>query len=362
MTVEKMLEKLVSLISILILSGNLMAEEAGVNFSGFLYNTTFSDNKFHDNRNIVAVNADIDYYNFAVRTQISNTPDPIRRAVIEYAGPISEKTDFVYQIGRFSRIDSFSNTVLDSPASSQMAILPFAGYSYRMINGDFALMDGHQIQVSGRTPWDHLIRIKGSYGKGVVTEQDDLQKESIKRYDPNILLQSGSSNYDMSIHYETENTHSYIAQNHYQVLVNTNSKLPKYQFITFFNHEVEYIVTRYGFKYDNKKWFARTELILGNTESYSKTGSTTATSKSRDYNIVSGIYLDNYVIYSGYSNGKNLTGGNQNTDHFVGITYNYNSVLTTSVEYHRGRGNSWMKYDSTSDSWNSFVISTTLKF
>lgn len=359
-----MFVRLISLISILLLCANAYSNEIGLNVSGFVYNTTFSDNRFHDNRTIAAVNVDADYEKFAIRTQLASTENALRRAVFEYSLPVHEKTEVIYQAGRFNRIDSFSNNALDAPASSQMAILPLAGYSYRMINGDFALMDGQQLIVSNRTNWGHLVWLRAAYGYGVIDYQENLQKEAFRRYDPNLEIRSKSNNFDAAFHYETANTNWYIARNQYSFSVNSLSDNFIYRMISAKLHNGEYCLNRYGFKYDDHSWIFRTELTQGFVTFASDQGVVEARNKAEDVNYVVGKYIGPTIVYIGHSRGENKTASTANVDTFIGVTYNYKSFFTTSLEYHDGDGRSWMKYstDSQNGKWNAFVISTTFRF
>lgn len=152
-----MFVRLLFLINILI-AGCAFADEPNANVTGFIYNTSFSDSKFQNNKTLGAVNIDADYNNFAARVQLGTVEGVFRRGVLEYSLPTSEKSEFIYQFGRFSRVDSFNDGVIDSPSSYQMAVLPFAGNSYRMINNAFAMIDGHNVQVKYKTDYNQAVR------------------------------------------------------------------------------------------------------------------------------------------------------------------------------------------------------------
>lgn len=332
------------------------------NFSGFLFNTSFSDSNFHENRTSLVLNADAYYSGLALRTQLSSEYKQPRRATIEYSFPLSS-TEIVYQIGRFGRTNTFYNSILDSPASFQMAMLPLAGYSYRMYNGAFVLMDGQQILLR-RTYDSFSVSGRVSSGKMVIEDQEELQMEAFKRYDPEIRMKSTDDNYDIGLQLETENIKTYVSRNKFNAKLKTDSTHPLKKYIAANFNDSTYIIDKFGIQYDNKKYFGRYEFSRGNTLVKSDKGKDVSESDSKDWNTVIGMNIrEDDSVYIGYSNGRNMTRRATYEDTFVGYTLNYKR-LTTSIEYHRGRGEGWMRYktESGSKSWNSWVISTTLKF
>lgn len=341
---------------------NEIPEDPNFSVSGYAFNTTFQDTHFHENRSVVAVNLDADYKQFAFRTQITSADPTIRRAVIEYSVPLGTNTEFVYQYGRFGRIDSFFNGVLDSPASFQMAILPFAGYSYRMYNGSFTLMDGHHVVLRNHYG-DNLITFRGAYGKTVINSQEDLQKEAFHRYDKDFNLVSRDNNYDLGLHWESKSWHVYTALNKYSVGNTTSSRHPVKQAIYKNFNQVEYTVNRTGIQYDNQCYFVRTEYTEGATRVRSIVGKETGKTDAHDHNIVIGKYIGNFVAYGGISRGFNETAKTNNKDDFVGVTYT-KPRYSVSLEYHKGVGDGWTRYENTINDyrWGTFVVSTTVKF
>lgn len=353
-----MLRLFLFLISIISFNANAVE----TNFSGFLYNTSFSDNDFHENRTALIINGDAFFNGVALRTQLSSEYKQPRRATVEYSFPVG-KSEVVYQIGRFGRTNTFYNSILDSPAGFQMAMLPLAGYSYRMYNGAFVLMDGQQILLR-RTYDSFSISGRAATGKMVIDDQEELQLEAFKRHDPDIEMKSTKHNYDIGLQVETENYKAYVSRNKFNAKLKTNSTNPLTKYIASNFSDSTYTIDKFGIQYDNKKYFGRYEFSRGNTMVKSDKGKDVSESDSKDWNTVIGMNIrEDDSIYIGYSNGRNMTRRVTYEDSFVGYTLNYKR-LTTSIEYHEGHGEGWMRYktESSSKTWNSWVISTTFKF
>ncbi len=114
--------------------------------SGFLFGTYFSQHDWYADRQQIAINGDItsDWVNF--RTQVNSRDDgTLRRVTIEKDFSIGKKGEVTLKYGRFARVNSFFDSVTDTPAAAGMALLPQSGYNYRMYDGSFVLMDGYQI-------------------------------------------------------------------------------------------------------------------------------------------------------------------------------------------------------------------------
>lgn len=356
------LKRLILLISILI-STTAIAIDYGANISGYIFYTTFSDTTFHNNRKVVAINMDADIANTAIRAQVAglDSSSNIRRLVLEQSMSLYG-TDIIYQIGRFGRVDSFYNGVLDSPGDYQMAILPFAGYSYRMYNGSFTTMDGHNLIVKRKLLDNVLVTGRAALGRGVIDEES-LQQEAFHRYDPNIHMRSNNDNTDLSLKLESADWSVYLAKHKYISHQSTNSPYYLYKYYVNTYNIATYDLNKYGIQYDNKSWYIRSEITQGNTNTITSSKQISSSQKSIDYNIVSGKYFYNNTIYAGYSNGHNLTKEVHNYDRFIGFTNNYKR-FTTSIEYHKGRGAGWVKYGVREGlvSWDTLVASISYSF
>lgn len=341
----------------------LLNKEPHTSVTGFVYNTTFSQSNWHDNRSVAAVNLDFDYGNFAARAQIGTYDSVISRGTLEYSTPIGEQAAVIYQVGRFSRVTAFNDNIVDAPASWNMAIPPFSGYSYRMINGSFALMDGHRLLVPYRTDAGNMITFKASYGRSVIS-QEEMQREAFKSYNPDIQLRGEHGAYDLALHYETKHWHFYTSQSFYEFSSSTSSSNPRVLYAVNNFKNITYTLNRAGVKYDNSSWFVRSELIKGMTIASNVSDKETSRVDAVDHNIVIGKYLDDCIVYGGMSYGKNRTSDTRNYDKFVGVTYKHHKI-TISLDYHIGEGHAWMKYGVPKDAdhrWRSWVISTTYRF
>jgi hypothetical protein len=232
-----------------------------------------------------------------------------------------------------------------------------------MINGSFVMMDGVQNLTTYRTKSDELVSFRVAYGKMHIPSQRELQKEAFKTSSSDFEMKPTVDNLDVGVHYETGKWHLYAARNHFstdQQALNTSSTARYVS--TNFSH-VDYIIHRVGVQYKEKDWFVRGEHSQGLTKTLSTSGRRTGELRADDWNIVLGRHIGPYTLYAGRSLGLNQTANTMNQDNFVGVTYNWKS-MTVSLDYHRGSGRGWMKYDNPSPDhrWDTFVLSTTVKF
>lgn len=359
-----MFARLILLISLLVPCVTLADSHLDTKASGFLYNTTWEDKDLHDNRTVLGVNLSAEYKNFAVRTQLANTDEPIRRLTLEYSQPIVDSsTEGTIRVGRFGRVESFYSNVLDTPSSWQMAVLPFAGYSYRMFNGSFVLLDGVQGEVKHKFS-SSILTLKASRGKMVIDNQKDLQREAFGRYSKDFEMEPENGVYDFSARYDTKYVKTYIARQVYRAKLEANNRTPLNNFIAARFRDSEYILDRFGVRVDYKDYFVSTELSLGDSSVTSDNGRKVAETDAIDKNFVVGKYFNNLSIYGGHSIGENRSAGHTNRDSFLGGTYNWDNV-TVSLAKHNGKGKGWAKYSTSSlgeYSWNSWVLSTTIRF
>jgi hypothetical protein len=339
---------------------------AETSVTGFAYTTQFGDHDWHDPRTIVSVN--VDYFNgaFAARTQLSTFKDQtIRRAVLEYSIPLSERIETTFQVGRFSRLDSFYEGITDSPANYRQAILPFAGYSFRMLNGTFTLMDGIKNEMTFKT--DHVLyKTKVSYGKANIPRQTDLHYEAFNRLVPGYTHNSTSNNYDISGHMEMQNWHLYVSRNHYRVTgeADNNSPIAKAVFRSIDN--MEYYINKIGVQYANENDFvAQVEWYHGITKGFSASGRQTASIDSVGYNYMVGKCItDSWFAYVGRSYGNNKVTSRAYQDNYIGVTKLIDS-FTISAEWHIGSGREWKKHTSpisSGEKWNTYVLTLTYRF
>jgi hypothetical protein len=355
--------KLLAFFALLAIITPIRCEELQTTVRGFAYTTVFSDNRWFDNKSSIAINLDADYGPFAVRTQVATETNAVRRLVGEYSFivPWINMTS-VWQVGRYVRLDSFYNNVTDSPGTSGMAILPMAGYNRRMATGTFTIMDGWQTWnsvVVGET----LVTARYGYGKMMIESQRDLHKEVFSgKIVKGLDLESAEGVYDFGLHLEHHNWHAYYSHNYYKI--NTKVTEPSNPMANFVNRtysSVDYPVDKIGLKYFCKKYWVQGEMAKGTTYSTNYRGVKKHELGATDYNVIAGYaFKESYAAYIGQSRGFNDQGRTAK-DRFIGVTYD-NGKWAASLEYHKGEGLAWRKYDSPIDSWNAFVTSVTYRF
>ena len=344
--------------------GFSLDESGNTQVSGYAFTTIFSDPSWYQNLSVAAVNVDYTNRLFAVRTQISTYQgDPIRRLTVEKDFSVSQKTESIVKVGRFPRLSSFYNSVTDTPADYGMALLPQSGYSYRMYNGSFILMDGVQTVTNIHTSSD-LISIVSSYGYAVIPSQNDLNQEIYHTPQPvpNIQIDPNET-YDLAIHHLHGPFHCYVALSDYKADVDPTVVTPQSYYLTQHYHSADYLTTRYGIQYTGDTWWAQTEFTQGVTSVLSAQGNQTMYSMSQDQNVVIGYrFNDENKAYVDGSQGRNLTAQTKSTDHVVGYTHTKHQ-WTESIEYHQGATEGgWRAYNSTITHWNLFVTSITYQF
>lgn len=318
---------------------------------GFIYATEFSQNDWYNGRNILAVNLDYDIDNFAVRTQVqSYNEQHIRRLVLEYATPVISNVEFITQVGRFSRVDALFNGVTDSPASYQMSMMPNAGYSYRMFNGSFVIMNGATFQTSWRNS-EYLIKGRYSVGKADIPSQEDLATESFKRQDLkgiNAVKFTPELSEDIGLILDTEHFHAFASRYNYKFEINnTGSGIIGRTAATMF-HTIHYRIDRGGIRYDNRQYWLHQEWFHDYTWTRDARRMHINNQVGNNVGSISivGYYLtDAWRVYAGKSHGRGKLGNAHNVDEFLGVTWNIHPY-TVSLESHRGEGFAWRKYDA----------------
>lgn len=344
--------------------------------NGFVYFTEFSDHEWFNGRQVAALNIDYDIDNFAIRTQLSSYKEqPIRRAVLEFSQPLPYNLEFTAQVGRFSVAESVFDDTTSSPGAFRMAMLPNAGYSYRMFNGAFTIMDGWQVATSWRAS-DFLVKVRYGSGKSVIPSQIDLIHESFKRDfegDDAIEMTATPKSYILGMQVEAKDFVGYMSRNQYAYEVHKigNSYLANLADTRY--SEITYRVDRIGGKYDNGDFWIHQEWFHDYTHAFDKrankmywydTGNSIG-----DVTIVGVHFTDAWSSYIGKSHGKNKMGTTHNIDQFVGVTWN-SYPFTVSVEQHRGEGFAWRKHDAPYvdfatkgyPQWDSLVVSGTYVF
>ena len=363
-----------SLLALLLLIPSLVFAEANTELSGFIYAMKFSNQDWYQDHSVLAVNIDHtnDYLN--IRSQLSTHDigdngkqmtmeenSPIRRLVVEKDFKSSESTETIVRVGRFARINSFYDSITDSPANFNMAMLPQAGYNFRMYNGAFVIMDGIQ-GVFKYEENDTLTTLYASRGKMFINNQEELIREIFKQKVADIKMTPDMIN-DVALHFEFKNYHAYASYSEYEATTNIVNKTATSAFMSAKYNDVRYTVNRYGVKADFKKVFLQTEAVVGETTASRVTGAVTAHTNALDVNYVIGWYFDdNYTFYFNHSEGKNLTAGTSGHEHAYGVAYDIHP-WAVAVEYHNGNTEGgWRSYTSTIKEWDLMVAAVTYQF
>jgi hypothetical protein len=344
---------------------------ANFSITGFAYATEFGDSDWHNGRSVAAVNMDWHQDNWAVRTQVSSyRQQHIRRAVVEYSHPIGENVEMVYQAGRFSRLESFYEGITDSPANYKQAIMPFGGYSYRMFNGAFVIMDGVQAQATFKLPDDYLLKFRAADGRMTIPSQNDIQKEAFRRTYDGVRINSNANNYDWAAALESVEYKWYVSRNRYLMNVDTDNSNATANNVSNTYNMIDYRLDKAGVRWDNQKYVAQLEWFHDITNIWRKARTLPLASNNDaiGFNWMIGKYIDdNWSVYTGRSYGRNKVAYSHNEDNYVGATWAEKSV-SVSVELHRGHGFAWRKYDAPTVTapevphWNTWVTSVSYRF
>jgi hypothetical protein len=343
---------------------------ANMAINGFIYNTTCADKDWQNDRTVGALNLDYFTGNFAARTQLSTYSDQhIRRAVLEYSHPIGSNVEMVYQVGRFTRLESFYEGITDNPGNYKQALLPMSGYSYRMFNGAFVIMDGYQGQATFKLPNDYLLKARYSAGKMTIPNQPDIQREAFRQVVPNLSIDSTDANYDWALALESIKYKWYISRNRYHMDVNSATTTGLSNTVSNNFNQIDYKVDKAGVRYDDQSYVGQLEWLHDITEIVNKSRSrVTSNNNAVGYNYLVGKYIgDQWLAYAGRSYGRNKVAKSNNQDNYLGVTWS-KGAWTVSGEYHWGHGFAWRKYDApfvaapNIPEWKSVVASVTYRF
>ena len=362
-----MLPKLKSLTNVLVLccAGQMMGCNpvfADTEVTGFAYNTHFGDQHWQSDRNVLAINVDNMNDYLDTRAQFTNNEyAAIRRATIGKTIHITGGTHLTLQAGRMSRVDSFFNNLVDSPAASGMAVLPMGGYNYRMLQGSFSIADGWKADLQGHLG-DHLIHGHWTHGYMTVMDQMNYQQEVLKKQVQGIQLNSMIGD-TWELHHEFGNFHEYISRTLYGATTELTQSNATSRYYATNAAKALYDLNKYGIRYDDDNFFAMAEYSSGYSHTYSQSGQKTSITDAWDQSGTVGVYFgDRWSAYIGQSYGRNLTAHTEARDDYFGVTKRWDR-LTISADYHDGKSQAWMKYDAVAPyEWKSMVVSTTYQF
>lgn len=344
--------------------------ESEIEMSGFAYATLFSDSNLHDNRYVTAMNADYSTDLLDFKGQISNyTESPIRRLTVERSFSIGKKSDVTIKLGRFSRINSLYNNILDTPASTSMAMLPMASYPYRFFSGAFTIMDGAKVDFQTKLG-DHALSTHFSYGDLVIGSQDSLQNEFFRTTIKGMELASTPA-YTVEQHYEHGDFKVYASRSEYNAYSKVTELNPTSNYIVSTYKTQNYHLDKAGIKWDNGKYLVMYEASNGDLTAASVINTPTYSETSTDNYLLVGFRpTPSVLIYTGQSISDGqindmasryiIPTGNKDT--FAGISSNFGKAFI-ALEYHRGSGQYWMKYDALAPhTWSSWVTSVAYQF
>lgn len=357
-----MLKKLILLINLIYTP--IVLANSTTEMSGFAYRTNFGDDKWQQSKSVIAINVDHMHELFNVRAQISSYENsPIRRLTIGKTFRLFdvEKSHTTIQVGRVSRINSFFDNVIDTPATTNMAILPMAGYSYRMFQGAFVLVDGFKIDQTIIID-NHMFTMHYTYGDMFIPNQKEFKLEVLKKDISGITLESQIGN-TVELHHEYDCWHTYISKSKYSssTTLQDSNATAKY----YYNNAniTKYDLDKVGIMFDNDNYFGMIEYTVGYSAAYSINDVRTAKSDAWDQSTVIGVYLnDGLFLYTGESIGRNLTAKRDAVERFTGVTKKNNNA-TLSIAYHEGSGQGWMRYEALGPyEWKSLVTSLTVQF
>ncbi len=353
------------LISAALLSAQAIAGEVDVHLSGFATVTAFSDRDWHPNKSSAALNFDATYEDWAVRGQVASSySQPIRRLVVERSIFITSGHELLLQAGRFPRLDSFYNSVTDSPATYGMAMLPPGMYNRRVIgNRTFTGIEGAQAIYTFRAG-PALVKLHADYGQMVVEKQCETQNEATKMpCRPGYEISGVRGSYDFGGKVELGQWTALAY--HGKLLAKTTLLNPLDKTSVFLTHSanrISYNATKIGLRYDGDSWYVQSE-IMRNQFDLAKTGKdyTQAQESWNRYVIAGYCFTGAFCGYASYSHGKSTSVGSGANDRAVGATYSFDH-LVMSLEYHKGYGKAWEKYNAPNPDWNSWVASATWRF
>ena len=336
--------------------------------TGFTTLTIFSQNQFYDNTASVALNLDLTYNDYAVRTQFSvdNDINRFNRFTIEKSIDIDTNKELLIKLGRFPRLVSFYNNLTDSPGTYEVAMIPLGVYTRRLLKSQaFNAIDGVSILYTLTNPEinNKILKFYLNYGQVPLDNQCIVQQEY--RYDKCLSgykFKSDIHDYDVGVSYEINNL-TFIASNtniqFKTELINPND--PVSNFLVKRTNRLIANVTKLGFKYNREKYLLQGEYSYHNYSVNNSLQNTISIHKENtSYILAEYRWQSNFSTNIQYSYGSSLYLGQYN-DKSIGMTYILDNT-TLSLEYHSGYGVEWKKYLATSPYWNSVVFTASYTF
>jgi hypothetical protein len=345
--------------------GTVKAESMDLNLSGFATTTVFSDKQWYPNTAELAVNFDLTNSDFAIRGQVSiSDSTPLRRLAFEKAFWVTKGQDVVFQVGRFPRLESFFNSVTDSPGSYGVAMIPLGDYNRRVLNnGSFDSIDGIKTSYHIKTDAGYF-NINLDYGKMTVDKQCDTQVELTGfPCNPGYKIVGDTGNYDLGILYETGPVKLKLTKG---VLLGHTELVDKSdnEDIGFTDaiSRMRYDLFKVSAKYEVQKWWVQSSFTRGKYYIAPFNGDYGVVQTTSSMYYLGGYYwTPQFSTYYSFSKGINFEDKLNTYDRVIGASY-VKDDLTTSLEYHSGSGKLWERYYAPNNNWKSLVLSVTYRF
>lgn len=351
-----------------VLSDNNIYENNKINLtaSGYVNFTNFSDSSWYEDSNRIALNFNLLYDSYAIRTQlISGSDNRINRFTIEKNLPLFDN-ELLIKVGRFPRLVSFYNNLTDSPSSYDIAMIPLGVYNRRLITSQsFNAIDGISLEYTYSTPTinNSLFKFYINYGKPPIDNQCIIQQEY--RYDkciPGYEFLSDSKDYDIGASFEYNDLTFLISNSNVQF--RTRLKDPKNPMSVFLVKRTNKLianVSKIGVKYENNKYLLQGEYSFHNYSVNNLAQGTVSIHKENIYYVLGKYFwFDNFSTNLQYSHAKSAILGSYK-DKSVGMSYVYKNA-TISLDYHVGTGVEWKKYMAIDPKWRSTVLTVSYTF
>ena len=343
-------------------------EEIKYSITGFTTVTAFSQNHFYDNTAAVALNLDLTYSDYAVRTQFSADTDVTRlsRFTLEKSINVDSNKELLIKVGRFPRLVSFYNNLTDSPGTYDVAMIPLGVYTRRLLKSQaFNAIDGVSVLYTLSDPEinNKILKFYLNYGQVPLDNQCTVQQEY--RYDkclPGYKFKSDSHDYDVGVSYEINDLTLIASNTNVQFKTELiNPKDPVSNFLVKRTNRLIANVTKVGFKYDKEKYLLQGEYSYHNySVNNSLQGTISIHKENTSYILAEYKWRPNFSTNIQYSYGSSPYLGQYN-DRAIGFTYIIDNA-TISLEYHKGYGVEWKKYLAETPYWNSLVITASYTF
>lgn len=336
--------------------------------SGYASYTAISDERFHPSSGIVAINGAVHYRNWALKAQVANRPEPIRRAALEFNASLLPRHSVTLQLGRVPRLATLYSDVYGNPSEWDMAVLPLAGYNRRMVHSlSFNAIDGAKL-IYDLGVRNSLLRLSATYGRNIQEGCEwQLEAADLDACAPAWSLAPASDNWNLGLearinaYWTLLTTYDYV---HAQSRLHDPRDRRAAFLVRSLAQEVAYTYWRTGVRYAGEWGYWQAE--HGENRTYflqdlgafrGPRGWQLQASSADDY-VVVGYYLSDALTgFAGYSRGEKRGVDYHNEDAFVGVNFRHDT-WTLTLEHHRGHGG-WVRHGANDYDWQPLVASVT---